>query len=96
MNLKDLELEKVKKFDETIENMKNQRKDVIANSSKENRAYHSIKDYIKSHGYVLEVRTVLRGYEYVMKGEHYSCSVDTIVRNCRFACKTLIDAGYCN
>ena len=90
MNLKVLERNEVHQIDERIKVLLENRKDLINGMSIESRAYHEIKDRIKKLGFVMSVETVVHGAKYVFEGISYSCSVDSVVRDCREQCKILL------
>ena len=95
-NLNDLEIPCVSQCDIGIEDLYSQRMSMIDCRSKEHQAYYYIKDFIERSNYTLGVGVVVYGYKFVSKGESYSCSVDSVVRECNKQCKILFDAGYCN
>ena len=94
MDLSVLEIPCVGQIDATIEDLFSQRCSMIDCRSKEHQAYYYIKDYIDRNNYKLTVETVLCGYRYVRRGESYSCSVDSISRDCKKQCEILFNAGY--
>ncbi len=93
-NYTELHMPRIKEIEQEIQSLNNEIKSVMSNATPSQIAYYNVQQALKKFNFRLDLSTITTGYKYVIKGESYSCSVDTMVRYCKGDIKVLIDNGY--